>query len=215
MPSKYEQASTFWQIWDKGVKQGAIPGKEKAAREWFRNEAKKIRLNDDTGMGIYVPERQMVRKQILPGFMYQFAYDAKTKDKLPYWDRCPLVFPYKIEADRFHAINLHYLNRAMRARLMDALHSIAINKKYNDNQRLALSYKILESSARFRWFEPCVHTYLFSHVRSKFYKVNGEYWDIALFLPTERFVKASKTQVWNESAKKIAKTRTTKWGMKR
>jgi hypothetical protein len=31
---------------------------------------------------------------ILPGNMYMFFYDAKLKDKLPYWDMFPLVLPF-------------------------------------------------------------------------------------------------------------------------
>jgi len=29
-----------------------------------------------------------------PGGMYMFLYDPKTKAKLPYFDRFPLIFPF-------------------------------------------------------------------------------------------------------------------------
>ena len=208
MALKYDTDSIYWSILDKGIKQGMVPGLEKKAREWYRKEAAKVKVTGDPIRTVYKIEPHMKRPKPMVGFMYQFEYDAKHKATLPYWDRCPLVFPYQFHKNKqgqamMTGINLHYLNRPMRARLMDALHGAAMNKKYNDNQRLRISYDILSASAKYRWFEPTVHTYLLNRVRSPFYKVGGEHWDIALFLPTERFVKAPKTKVWADSAVQV------------
>jgi hypothetical protein len=44
-----------------------------------------------------------------------------------------------------------------------------------------------------------VKQYLFSQMNSRFMYVYPSEWDIALFLPLERFSKATKSQVWAES----------------
>ena len=63
------------------------------------------------------------------GKMYMFYYDAKTKDKLPYWDRFPLIFVLDVRPDRFWGVNLHYLPPLYRAKLMNALYKIQNNGK--------------------------------------------------------------------------------------
>ena len=131
-----------------------------------------------------------------------FGYDAKMKDELPFYDRFPVVFPFSRDADSFTGINLHYLPHIYRARLMDALYMIVSDQKFNDKTRLRLSYQLLSSSSKYKYFEPCVKKYLYNHVKTKFLQVPSNEWDIALFLPLERFT-VSKNVVFKDSIKKI------------
>jgi hypothetical protein len=62
---------------------------------------------------------------------------------------------------------------------------------------------LLNSASKYKYFEPCVKQYLINHVQSEFMYVYPSEWDVALWLPTERFVKATKTQVWSDSRKKV------------
>ena len=41
------------------------------------------------------------------------------------------------------------------------------------------------------------------HVKSRFIKIESAEWDIALFLPTERFQKSSKQTVWKDSRAEV------------
>lgn len=171
---------------------------------WFRNEASKFRSIDRSALmreqsSMLVP---MVNMQSI-GKMYMFFYDPKFKEELPYYDRFPLVFPFKMESDGFMGINLHYLSPILRARLMDAFYDILNNNKYNETTRVRMSYSILNASSRYKYFKPCVKRYLTSHVRSKFLFVDPTKWDAALFLPTEQFKKSNKKDVWLESSKMI------------
>lgn len=196
----------FYSLWMDAQRKGLTPGKEKAAREWFQQQAKGVKVGQNPVQWIKDYGRDFKRRQMYIGQMYFFQYDAKFKDdpkKLPYWDSYPLVFIIEDAGDRFLSINLHYLNHPMRARLLDALHSIATNKTYNDNQRLALSYGVLKSSAKFKWFKPCVKWHLKDHIVSPYYKIPGEFWSYVTFLPLEKFNRKPKTFVWAESARKI------------
>ncbi len=140
---------------------------------------------------------------IRPGFMYLFQYDPKYKESLPFYDRYPLVFPFEDQGDSFLGMNLHYLPHIYRARLMDFLYDMVSNQKYNDTTRLRISYQLLNSAARYKYFKPCVKRYLYSHVQSRFLLIPANEWDIALFLPLERFDKKTKNDVFKSTRKII------------
>jgi len=176
------------------------------ARSWFRNVAQNVtsvnvnRLQSDQPFRL---EPNINARSI--GKMYSFFYEAKGKSTLPYWDRYPLIFPIEIYNDGFLGINLHYLPPLLRAKLMDSLYALINNDKNNETTRLIASYKILKGSSRFKLFEPCVKRYLNSQVRSKFMYISPKEWDMALMLPTERFVGASKTTVQGASSKMVGR----------
>ena len=139
------------------------------------------------------------------GRMYTFFYDPKTKKDLPYYDRFPLIFKIKNVSGGFLGINMHYLPPQLRARLMDALYPLVTNRKYDETTRLRLTYDVLNSAAKYRFFKPTIKKYLNNHVRSRFILINANQWDMALFLPTERFVKKNKNFVWKESRRAIGR----------
>ena len=132
-----------------------------------------------------------------------FFYSAKHKDTLPYWDMFPLTFPIQFDGDSMLSINLHYLPLLLRAKLMNALYTVAEEEGNSKIKKLQLSYQILNASARFSAFKPCIKRHLFSHVQSRFFWVRPEEWDMALMLPTARFQKASQEQVWADSERII------------
>jgi hypothetical protein len=171
------------------------------SRDWYREKAAAVRSINTVSLINKHPDQQ--RSAILPGFMYMFGYDAKHKDTLPYYDRFPLIFPFQVTADHFMGINLHYLPLQYRARLMDALYSITTNKKFDEKTRLRISYDLLNSSAKYRYFEPCVKKYLKSQLKTRFLLVPSAEWDIALFLPLERFT-VNKSKVFKDSMDIIA-----------
>jgi len=194
-------ANIFDELITKGIRAGKVPARTEEARKWYREIASKQgRINERQ---LINSDSDRITKVIKPGAMYMYLYDPKHKDTLPYYDRAPLIFPFKIERGRFWGINLHYLPLELRAKLMDALYGTRINSRYDESTRLRISYQTLNSAAKFRYFEPCVKQYLFNHMQSKFMYIFSSEWDIALWLPTERFAKASKTQVWADSKKKV------------
>lgn len=194
-------AILFDEILTKGVRAGKIPAREQTARDWYRDTAKQYsKINEGSlmrGGGDRLTSRPIV------GNMYMFMYDAKHKKTLPYFDRFPLVFPYKKVKGGFMGINLHYLPLNYRAKLMDQLYDLTTNDRYDETTKLKLSYGVLNSAAKFKYFKPCVKHYLTDQLRSRFLYVYPSEWDIALFLPVERFDGARKTKVWADSRKLI------------
>jgi hypothetical protein len=194
-------AILFDEILTKGVRAGQIPARTAKAREWYRNSAKDYKRVSEGKLMKGDADRLTARP--LVGQMYMYYYDAKGKATLPYYDRFPLVFPFKKVKGGFYGLNMHYLPLPLRAKLMDALYDTASNTRFDESTRLKMSYKMLESAAKYKEFQPCIKRYLTTQVKSRFMYIYPSEWDVALFLPLERFQGASKTQVWADSKRKI------------
>lgn len=199
-------AKVFDDILLKGIRTGQVPGRTQDARQWYRDQAKALPKKNQTDRLIRELRTDNNRRQdtrFLLGNMYLFAYDPKHKETLPYYDRFPLIFPINKAKGGFLGINLHYLPPPFRAKLMDELYTVMNNKAFNDTTRLTANYKILNSTTKFKHFKPCIKHYLNAQVRSKPAYINPTEWDVALFLPTQKFVGATATQVYADSRKII------------
>ena len=196
-------ATVFDDLLLKGVRQGELPARTQQSREWFRNQARTSNVRGDKGASQIVRDKSRFANRASLGGMYFFFYDPKTKAKLPYYDRFPLIFKVGQSRGSFDGINMHYLPYRLRARLMDALYETANNKRYDESTRLQLNYNVLRAATKYKEFKPTYKKYLTSNVRSRFIEINASEWDIALFLPVERFEKASKNTVWRDSRNAI------------
>lgn len=180
----------------------SAPGHDPRSRrtlEWFRRTAQSVVTTPQQILGSPEVARVAFPSQALTGALVMFLYDPKLKKTLPYYDKFPAAFVVDSQRDRFLGMNMHYLPPVWRARLMDALHELASDKKYNEATRLELSYKVLKGSSRYRAFGPCLKSYLRSHVQSRTIVVSPYDWDKALFLPLARFEKADQSKVWQDS----------------
>ena len=75
------------------------------SRTWFRQQATLLRKEGIRPQRMYQYSGQYTTT-VKPGNMYMFFYDPKTKDKLPYYDRFPLVFPFRKTENGFMGLNL-------------------------------------------------------------------------------------------------------------
>lgn len=180
----------------------------KASRRWFREKAQAVRGVNVNRTIDQSPAARRSKRMTASGIgqMFHFFYDAKHKATLPYWDQFPLIFPIELSKGSMLGINMHYLPLDMRAKLMDALYTIAERNQHNTVTRIKLSYGVLKGASRFVYFKPCIKRYLFPHVKSEFMRILPQEWDMALFLPTARFVGASETKVFRDSRKIIRKS---------
>lgn len=178
---------------------------DEESRDWYRDKAQSIKSvnmkrelrNRDRAFS------KMVETDI--GRMYMFQYDPKGKDTLPYYDVFPLIFVLEKYNDGFLGMNLHYLPPIFRARLMDKLYQIERNDALRESKKLRLSYGLLNSVSRYKYFRPTVKRYLNSQVRSRYLWIPYEEWDIALMLPTQRFRKKQASVVWRDSKQFITR----------
>jgi len=177
----------------------------KESREWFRKKSAQLgksvgRINRDQLMN-----EEPIKKVSAPrpGDMYMFYYDPKHKDTLPYYDRFPLVIMVEKAEGGFYGLNLHYLPPLLRAKFLDALLEVINNRLYDDTTRFRISYQMLKKAGKMKYFQPCFKHYLTEHVQSRFAKVEAPEWEIATFLPTAQFEKASKNKIYADSRRKF------------
>jgi hypothetical protein len=169
------------------------------ARDWLRAKIPSLRPTRQA----LLADRERLKNKPLIGRMYFYFYDPKTKDKLQYYDRFPLVLPIEQYSDGFLGLNLHYIHPKQRIILLDKLSEFANNSKYDKTTKLRLTYEVLSSASRAFEATPCIKRYLYSHVESRFLEVAADEWDIAALLPMESFVGASTSKVYADSRKKM------------
>ena len=169
------------------------------ARTWLQAKINNLNPTKQALMS----DRNRLKNNAIIGKMYFYFYDPKTKDKLPYYDRFPLVLPIEQYNDGFLGLNLHYIHPKQRIILLDKLSEFANNDKFDKTTKLRLSYDLLAASSRLFEHQPCIKRYLFSHIESRFLEISADEWDIAALLPMESFVKASTSKVYADSRKKF------------
>lgn len=210
----YNPLPVFTRVLDKAQTQNKLIDYSKKSIVWLRKEAQNISA---TASSIIKSDATRFRdsSKLMIGQMYLFAYDAKWKDKLPYWDMFPLIVPFEStraagkagNVDGFMGLNFHYLHPMLRAKLMDGLYDIINNPKLDESTRLKLSYTMLKGMSKLKMFKPCVKKYLFSQLKSRFIWIDPREWDMALMLPIQKFVsdgkKYSAEAVWKDSRSAI------------
>jgi len=212
----------FKTIIESTVKRGKIPTETLESRLWYRQRAQRMSSLREGSIERFhkigrVNKRMKptIKSRTMMGKLFMFQYEPKFRETLKYYDTFPCVFAIEPHADGFLGINLHYLPYVWRARLMDNLYDLASNNEMDETTKLQLTsngYRILKKAAKYRFFKPCVRKYLFKHTTSRFMEVPADEWEIAIFLPLERFksesgASATRKKIWMDTRKKYAKQR--------
>lgn len=172
--------------------------------EWFRRKIDELGANTPTYRSdLFKSNKERQTGRMLPGAMYFFSYDPKHRETLPYYDKFPLILCFGLTEDGMMGINFHYLPYIIRVRLLDKL--LLIANKYHDNQQrvLRFNWEFLSNAAKFPEIKPAVKRYLYSHVTTRFLKVDVQDWKTAVLLPTESFAKKSYAYVARASGQII------------
>ena len=180
----------------------------KKSRAWYSQQVLLLGKQGITPQRLMREDLSSLKSRIIPGNLYMFAYDPKTKEDMPYYDKFPLIIMVDKAPGGFHGINLHYLPPNIRAIFLDRLvNTMVTDDILTERSRIRLRYQILKSVKKYREFAPCFKHYLFDQMKTRVSLVPATEWDIAIFLPTEHFSGASKTKVWAESRKQYLKQR--------
>lgn len=177
----------------------------KKSRAWFEQQVLIMTRQQLTPQRVLSGNPEQLVTKIMPGHLYMFVYDPKTKAELPYYDRFPLVFPFRKTPDGFIGLNMHYLPYPLRINLLDNLLTYASNQRFDETTRLKYSWALIDGMSKYAAAKPCVKQYLVGHVRTQFRQVKSSDWATAMLLPVERFVGASKQEIWADSRKIIRK----------
>ena len=175
----------------------------KKSQSWFAQQVMSLGKKRITPNQTLRSDHVKTQNNMVPGKMYMFFYDRKTKATLPYYDRFPLVLPFAATEDGFIGLNLHYLPHKLRFALLEKLLMFKNNDKWDESTRIKYSWAAIDGMSKFALAKPCVKRYLSNHLRSPLHTVSSDDWATVMMLPVERFVGASTAQVWVDSRKKI------------
>ena len=189
-------ASLFDKLESEAFRKG-LQARSKEAEAWFAKNVKKL---GKLGPNVLKDDR-LKKTKIRAGDMVMYTYDPKLKKTLPYYDTFPLTIVVGKAPDGFYGINLHYLPPKIRAIFLDNLNNIANNQKFNITTKFKITYNLLKATKNYKYFKPCFKHYLTANVSSKIMKVPASEWNIAIFLQTASFKKASEGKVWADSRK--------------
>lgn len=182
------------------ARQNGLEKGTKKSYDWFRK--KMVSLGGDKArreLQKTIREQGRMKSFTTAGHMCSFVYDAKTKDKMPYWDAFPLIIMVDFTPNGFYGLNMHYLSPQYRAILFDALTSFQTNTKYDDKTRLKFTYAMLRNASKYKYFRPCFKRYLWDHVKTPFMKIHPNEWEVALMMPTADFQKGMNSKIWSDS----------------
>jgi len=180
------------------AQRAGIQARTKQSKNWFRKKVNE--LGDVNPRKLLKDDALDPSSKEISGSMYMYFYDPKHKKTLPYYDKFPMVIVVEPAPGGFYGLNLHYLAPGVRARFLDELMKTA-PKNVTDKSRLKLRYDLLQSTKKFKEFQPCFKHYLNSQVKGQPVRVPMSEWEIAIFLPVEQFAKVKKETVWRYSRK--------------
>ncbi len=186
------------------AQRAGITARTRASKKWFQTNIEKLKKPSRSAL-LKDPALDPVSKEYR-GNMYMYIYDPKGKTELPYYDRFPLTIMIEGYKDGFLGLNLHYLRPDIRAKFLEELMRLAPGNVRENTRLLKAKYSLLQSTRKFKEFRPCIKRYLGTQIRSRLVRVPMTEWEIAIFLPTEQFVKKQKGAVWNESIRIARKT---------
>lgn len=145
-----------------------------------------------------------------PGQLITFKYDPKTKENLDYYDVYPLVLTLAVDTKGFLGINFHYLRPIDRAVFMEALYKYQGTKNFQ--RVIKVRYEQLLGVEGLRFYRPCIKRYLYEQMSPNMAIISPHLWDLALFLPTEKFKSVKneesfqKRKIW-ENSRKLSRKR--------
>ena len=184
------------------IRSGSIGKATKRSARWFQDKIKGLKGGLRNRFSSTNPDKfyresdnkiqpAVMAKRASLGDLFCYHYDPKHKMTLPYYDMFPMIMLIGVESDTFLGLNFHYLAPKLRAILLDR-----VNKKVSGG---AINWKKI---SKVPYVEPAVKRYRFDHISRKVIQIEKEEEEIAIFLPLERFRKASKSQVWADSRRR-------------
>tara|TARA_Y100001951_G_C11251019_1_gene246377 strand:+ start:407 stop:1006 length:600 start_codon:yes stop_codon:yes gene_type:complete len=193
-----QQESLLSKVSD-AIRSGTIGKEVKRSAKWFQDKIKGLkgevrnRFSKTNARTFYreAPDKfnpgRLARRPNL-GDIFCYWYNPKHRATLPYYDMFPMIMLIGYEQDTFLGLNFHYLRPKLRAILLDRV-----------NAKIGKAIPKWSKLAKLPYIEPAVKRYRYDHIMKKVVPIAEDEQELAIFLPLERFKKASKSKVWAAS----------------
>jgi len=184
------------------VRGGTVGQEVKRSAKWFQDKIKglkgevKNRFSSTNAAKFYRESEKIsdavFQKRASLGDLFCYYYNPKYRKTLPYYDMFPMIMLLSAEKETFLGINFHYLRPKWRAILLDRV-----------TAKIGGGLPRWSKLRQIRQIAPTIKRYRFDHIMRKVIPIEGDEQEIAIFLPTERFKKAGKANVWSDSERKF------------
>lgn len=164
---------------------------------WYRTQVNKIASGTTAGQ-LFRQGKLTGRPSV--GRLNLFGYNPKLRKTLPYYDIFPLVLPLEPITGGFMGMNFHYLPPLLRFRLLERMQATATDQRFDSKTKFDVTYDDVKN---IRIVKPTIKKYLYSHVQTGFLRINADEAAVAIYLPVQRFKKASEAQVYSDSRRFI------------
>lgn len=164
---------------------------------WYRTQVNKIASGTTAGQ-LFRQGKLNSRPSV--GRLNLFGYNPKLRRTLPYYDIFPLVLPLEPITGGFMGMNFHYLPPLLRFRLLERMQATATDQRFDSKTKFEVSYDDVKN---IRIVKPTIKKYLYSYVQTGFLRINADEAAVAIYLPVQRFKKASEAQVYSDSRRFI------------
>lgn len=205
LPNSKFRRNPFTEMMNKAKAAGMHGARTQESIDWFRKSARAFKNNISHDTVSKSLGKSSMRSVAKVGHLYMFAYDAKYKDELPYWDAYPCTVIIGEDGPHFMGINFHYLPPGIRAFVFDQLYQYSSDPTSGKEAKLRLTYKRINRLSAFPFMQQAVKKYLKSHVKSSFIHIPQDHWHSAIFLPTARWQKAAPKKVYDDHKKHTGK----------
>ena len=164
---------------------------------WYRSQVKRI-ASGTTARELFRQGKLARRPSV--GRLNLFGYNPKLRKTLPYYDVFPLVLPLEAISGGFIGMNFHYLPPLLRTRLLERMQATATDKNFDRNTKFDVTYSDVKN---LNIVKPTIKKYLYSYVQTGFLRINADEAATAIYLPVQRFKKASEARVYADSRRFI------------
>ncbi len=181
------------------IKSGTVGQEVKRSAKWFQDKIKGLKGEARNRFSSTNPNKfyreaetkinpNVFKRRVSLGEIFCYHYNPKHRMTLPFYDMFPMIMLIGADKDTFTGLNFHYLQPKYRAILLDR-----VNAKVGSG---LINWKKI---AKIPQVAPTVKKYRFDHIMKKVVPIEESEQEIAIFLPLERFKKASKSSVWADS----------------
>ena len=164
---------------------------------WYRSRVNKIASGTTAGQ-LFRQGKLNGRPSV--GRLNLFGYNPKFRKTLPYYDIFPLVLPLEPIKGGFMGMNFHYLPPLLRFRLLERMQATATDQRFDSKTKFDVTYDDVKN---IKIVKPTIKKYLYSYVQTGFLRINADEAAVAIYLPVQRFKKASEAQVYSDSRRFI------------
>tara|TARA_Y100000361_G_scaffold97737_1_gene87612 strand:- start:782 stop:1336 length:555 start_codon:yes stop_codon:yes gene_type:complete len=167
------------------------------SNSWYKSQVSRI-ASGTTAQELFRQGKLAKRPSV--GRLNLFGYNPKLRRTLPYYDIFPLVLPLEAIPGGFIGMNFHYLPPLLRMRLLERMQAKATDKRFDSKTKFDVTYSDVK---RLSIVKPTIKKYLYSYVQTGFLRINADEAATAIFLPVQRFKKASEAKVYSDSRRII------------